>query len=170
MYARGRTTTILWGMRSSKIIDTPGLSLSFRIHYPLPSHPFRNLNMSPIVAIKLASLPACFMLLSTIAGLRIWVPETLAGALQHFAAGILLCTIGTELLPAMSDASGFYMNLACFFGFFAGVGVILTLGTIFLEDHDDEERETKIGRRESALKRSILPMQQALRPSNFTSQ
>jgi len=123
----------------------------------LPSH---IVNMSPIVAIKLASLPAGFMLVSTIAGLRIRVPETLAGALQHFAAGILLCTIGTELLPTMSDASGFYMNLACFFGFFAGVGVMLTLGIMFPEDHDDEDEEPKTGRRESVLKKSIVSRQQ----------
>ena len=116
--------------------------------------------MSPIEAVKLASLPAGFMLISTIAGLHIRVPETLAGALQHFAAGILLCTIGTELLPTMSAASGFQMNLACFFGFFAGVGVMLTLGVLFSEDHDDEDEEGNTGRRESVLKRSIASRQQ----------
>lgn len=109
--------------------------------------------MSPIAAIQLASVPAGCMLLFTFIGLGIHVPELIAGALQHFAAGILLCTIGTELLPTMYNASGFNMNLSCFFGFFAGVCVMLSLGIIFPEhlhggggDHDhndDEERHER---------------------------
>lgn len=124
-------------------------------------------------AIELGTIPAVFMLVFTLAGLGIHVPVKIAGALQHFAAGILLCTIGTELLPTMDEAKGWTENLSAFFGFFAGVAVMLALG-YFLpepegddddndEDNDDEsnravEEEPKKlflrGREESLLRQS----------------
>ena len=80
------------------------------------------------------------MLLFSLVGLGVHCPENLSGALQHFAAGILLCTIGTELLPTMNDAEGVVENVAACVGFFAGVGVMLALG-ILLPEHDDDEDE-----------------------------
>jgi len=97
-------------------------------------------------AFFLACIPAGFMMVFTLVGLGITVPEQLAGALQHFAAGILLCTIGTELLPAMDTAEGSEENVAACVGFFAGVAVMLALG-ILLPEHDgcdsDDEEEAK---------------------------
>lgn len=127
--------------------------------------------MSPFQAIELASVPASLMFIFTLIGLGIHVPESITGALQHFAAGILLCTIGTELIPTMSGSSGFNMNLSCFLGFFTGVAVMISLGILFPEhDHceDDEEAEIPkkkkgLGRKESLLRSSVLSMQQ--RPS-----
>jgi len=97
--------------------------------------------MSPLPAIELTCVPAGCMFVCTIIGLGVHVSESIAGALQHFAAGILLCTIGTELLPTMDKAAGLEMNLACFFGFFAGVGVMLLLGNLEGEDDHDHEDE-----------------------------
>lgn len=121
-------------------------------------------------AIELGTIPAVFMLVFTLAGLGIHVPVKIAGALQHFAAGILLCTIGTELLPTMDEAKGWTENLSAFFGFFAGVAVMLALGYFLPEpegddddDNDDEsnrvvEEEPKKlflrGREESLLRQS----------------
>jgi len=107
--------------------------------------------MSPLPAIELTCIPAGCMFVFTLVGLGVHVPETIAGALQHFAAGILLCTIGTELLPIMDEAKGFEMNLACFFGFFAGVFVMLLLGNLEHEDDDDDE-EGNVEVRNSVLK------------------
>ena len=91
-------------------------------------------------AFGLACIPAGCMLLFSLVGLGVHCPENLSGALQHFAAGILLCTIGTELLPTMNDAEGVTENVAACVGFFAGVGVMLALG-ILLPEHDDDDEE-----------------------------
>lgn len=105
-------------------------------------------------AFALACIPSACMLLFTLVGLGVHCPETLAGALQHFAAGILLCTIGTELLPAMDLAEGTLENVAACGGFFAGVAVMLALG-ILLPEHDDhghgdDEHDHEAGSKEGS--------------------
>jgi len=90
-------------------------------------------------AFSLACMPAGFMFLFSLVGLGIHCPDTLAGALQHFAAGILLCTIGTELLPAMEVAEGLIPNVAAVAGFFTGVAVMLLLGILLPDHHDDHD-------------------------------
>lgn len=81
--------------------------------------------------------PAACMFGFTVLGLGTKVPENLAGALQHFAAGLLLSAIGTELLPILLRASGFWENLGATIGFFSGMGVLILLGAI-LPDNDDD--------------------------------
>jgi len=92
-------------------------------------------------AFELACIPAGCMFLFTLVGLGVHCPEALVGALQHFAAGILLCTIGTELLPTMDLATGGAENAAACVGFFAGVAVMLMLGVLIPEahGHDDDD-------------------------------
>lgn len=120
-----------------------------------------------MIAIELASVPAGFMFIFTLVGLGIHVPERVAGSLQHFAAGILLCTIGTELIPTMTGALGLNMNLACFIGFFSGVAAMLLLAIFFPEDEHDEsdveisipEKKKDFGRKSSLLRTSIVSVQ-----------
>jgi zinc transporter ZupT len=99
------------------------------------------LNMSLISAMKLGGIPAACMLLSTFLGLGIEIPSTMAGALQHFAAGILLCSIGTELLPVLVKAEGFTENFAAGVGFFLGVAVLMLVGIVLPEEDDEGDDE-----------------------------
>lgn len=87
----------------------------------------------------LGGIPSMFMLVSTCIGLGKAVPENVAGALQHFAAGVLLCTVGTELLPAMVNAKGFAENLAACIGFFLGMGLLILLANMLPECPDESE-------------------------------
>ena len=52
-------------------------------------------------------------------------PDTRAGALRHFAAGILPCSIGTELLPALDLATGTRENAAACGVIFVGVAIMM---------------------------------------------
>ena len=90
----------------------------------------------------IGSVPAVCMLLFTILGLGIKVPDNIAGALQHFAAGLLLAAIGSELLPVLLDAEGVVENVYATVGFFAGMAVLIVLGALLPEAHghsDDED-------------------------------
>ena len=53
---------------------------------------------------------------------------------------MLLCTVGTELLPEIVKAEGWAQNLAAFIGFFFGVAVLILLG-MFAPDTEPEEQE-----------------------------
>lgn len=94
---------------------------------------------SVIRAIQLGGIPATGMLVVTGIGLRVKTPPAVVGALQHFAAGILLTTVAKELLPEMVQAEGLMENLASAFGFFAGVGVLILLGILLPEEELPEE-------------------------------
>lgn len=97
--------------------------------------------MTTFDAVKLGSLPAACMLLFTLLGLGKDVPPTIAGAMQHFAAGVLLCTVGTELLPEMVGAEGLEQNVAVGVGFFLGVALLILLGVLIPEHEDDNEED-----------------------------
>mmetsp|Transcript_24751 Transcript_24751/g.60813 ORF Transcript_24751/g.60813 Transcript_24751/m.60813 type:complete len:313 (+) Transcript_24751:242-1180(+) len=98
-----------------------------------------------VEAIVLGFIPAFFMLFCTLVGLGTEVPHDIAGALQHFAAGILICSIGIELLPAMKNASGVSEVFASGVGFFSGVALMIVVGNLCpeLEEDEDEEAEKK---------------------------
>jgi ZIP family zinc transporter len=93
----------------------------------------------------LGSIPAGFMLVFGIVGLHVSVNESITGALQHFAAGLLLCTIATELLPAMEAADGLASNVAVVLGFFGGVVLMISLGILLPEETDDDEDDEEEG-------------------------
>ena len=100
--------------------------------------------MIPLVqSIMLGFIPALAMLLCTLVGLGTVVPHDTAGALQHFAAGILICSIGIELLPAMKEASGFHEVFASGVGFFFGVTLMIVVGALCPEPDEDQEDETE---------------------------
>jgi zinc transporter ZupT len=98
-------------------------------------------------AMILGCVPSLFMLVSTYISLGKAVPDDVAGALQHFAAGVLLCTVGTELLPEIINAQGWAANIAALIGFFLGVAVLILLGMISpdgpegISRHEDERKE-----------------------------
>jgi zinc transporter ZupT len=107
-------------------------------------------------AMILGCVPSLFMFVSTYVSLGKEVPDDIAGALQHFAAGVLLCTVGTELLPEIINAQGWAENIAALIGFFLGVAVLILLGMTSpdggpegisgREDEDeDQEHHNKIG-------------------------
>ena len=106
-------------------------------------------------------VPAVCMLLFTILGLGIKVPDNIAGALQHFAAGLLLAAIGSELLPVLLDAEGVVENVYATVGFFAGMAVLIVLGALLPEAHghsededdDDEDDDSHVDH--AALSKSI---------------
>jgi len=86
------------------------------------------------------STPAFCMFAFTLLGLHIKVPHDLAGALQHFAAGLLLSAVGTELLPTLLQASGFVENAGATIGFASGMATLIVLSAIF-SDEDGEDKE-----------------------------
>lgn len=89
-----------------------------------------------VASVVVGCVPALGMLACTVAGLHVAVPDDVAGALQHFAAGLLLSAVGCELLPTLLDASGFRENLFATVGFFAGMAALIVLGHL-LPEHDD---------------------------------
>lgn len=90
--------------------------------------------LGPLVAaMKLGAIPAVFMFIFSLVGLRVSPSKRLAGALQHFAAGILLSAVAQELVPPMVAAEGFEENLAVCISFMAGVAAMIMLGKVFPE-------------------------------------
>ena len=108
----------------------------------LPASPSL-LQLPPTVlrSIQLGGFPALGMFGATQLGLRVPTPPNVLGALQHFAAGILLTTVAKELLPEMVNAQGLYENLASGIGFFSGVGLLIVLGILLPEEDEEEEGE-----------------------------
>jgi zinc transporter ZupT len=90
-------------------------------------------------ALTLGAIPAASMLLFSLLGLQISISKNVTGALQHYAAGLLLCTIATELVPEMDAAEGVGMNIAVLLGFFGGVLLMISLGILLPEGDDDDE-------------------------------
>ncbi|KAL3932866.1 MAG: hypothetical protein SGBAC_010652 [Bacillariaceae sp.] len=114
--------------------------------------------MIPLVeAMILGFIPAFAMLVCTLVGLGTEVPNNVAGALQHFAAGILICSIGIELLPAMKEASGFAEVFASGVGFFLGVALMIVVGTLFPEPEENAETTKKEEPIDSSLIRRGMP-------------
>lgn len=121
-------------------------------------------SLSAITAVELGGIPALLMLVFTIAGLRIKTSPVLVGALQHFAAGILLSTIAIELLPEMMNATGIQENLASGVGFFAGVAVLIGLGVVLpQEEEEEEETESIVLTETKKTKNQHPPLCQSLR-------
>ena len=109
------------------------------------------------------TVPAAAMLACTVLGLGIKVPHDIAGALQHFAAGLLLSAIGCELLPVLLKASGFMENFYATIGFFSGMAVLIILGAILPEhDDDDSDDDEPAGRTSSIINKRRSSMSESL--------
>ena len=104
-------------------------------------------------SLAMGSIPAAVMLLGslvTIFSAR-QPSKMLAYALQHLAAGIILCAIATELVPPLSAAKGLRSTVGIGVGFTAGVAMMIGL-SLFLqhEDNDGEEDASQQGQEEEA--------------------
>lgn len=103
--------------------------------------------------------PAVCMLLCTIVGLGIVVPKNIAGALQHFAAGVLLSAIGSELLPSLIEAEGVWGNFCATIGFFGGMATLILLGMVLPEAHghaeDSDDDDEDHGHNDQKVKSSL---------------
>ena len=101
-------------------------------------------------AVELGTVPALGMGLATLVGLYVvQTPPAIVGALQHFAAGILLTTIAKELLPEMVNAQGFAENAASGVGFFSGVGLLILLGNILPSEEEDNDETSNVAEAEA---------------------
>ncbi|CAE8619028.1 unnamed protein product [Polarella glacialis] len=100
-------------------------------------------------AALLGTGPAVFMLIFSVVGLGCTPPKALSGALQHFAAGILLSAVAQELVPPMVAAEGLEQNVAVIVGFSLGVLVMLLLGILLPEPEELPESKQS----EEAIKR-----------------
>jgi zinc transporter ZupT len=102
--------------------------------------PFPSSTTSMIRAVELGTLPSLGMGVATLCGLHVFqTPPAVVGALQHFSAGILLATLGKELLPEMVQAQGLAENAASGLGFFAGVGFLVVLGILLPEQEKADD-------------------------------
>ena len=117
-------------------------------------------SLSPYTAVELGGIPALVMLVFTVLGLRVKTSPVLVGALQHFAAGILLSTIAIELVPEMMNATGLQENLASGIGFFSGVALLISLGVLVpQEERSDGETGTNIERQRQTPHQHASPCQ-----------
>ncbi len=95
----------------------------------------------------LAAIPAVTMLLG---GLTVLSPKAppqhFVYAMQHFAAGMLLCSIAQELVPSLAKAKDVPSTVGLCIGFGLGVVLMICLEA-FIGDHDkDHEDEGDKGR------------------------
>lgn len=88
--------------------------------------------------VLLGVIPAVAMLLCTFLGLRVRIPKTVAGALQHFAAGVVLSAVATELMPALVEAHGPSQNIGLTIGFILGMALLILLGIMMPEAENDD--------------------------------
>ena len=89
-------------------------------------------------SLELGSIPAATMLLGSLATILAPKPppKVVAHALQHLAAGIMMCAIAMELVPPMAKAKGQSSVFALVVGFSLGVAVMIGL-SIFLDEVGD---------------------------------
>jgi len=82
-----------------------------------------------IESIALSAAPALAMLVMSFAGYAVKVPIAITAAMQHLAAGLLLCAIAVELCPVLSAAPSDLPNIsAILLGFFGALALFLLLG------------------------------------------
>lgn len=98
--------------------------------------------MTMTSTIELCAPPAVLMLLLSIVGMGVRVPLVHISAMQHLAAGIVLCAVAVELCPIISDSPNDPTTIgAICVGFSAGIALFLALST-FCEVEEPEEEPT----------------------------
>mmetsp|Transcript_23575 Transcript_23575/g.52967 ORF Transcript_23575/g.52967 Transcript_23575/m.52967 type:complete len:347 (-) Transcript_23575:428-1468(-) len=109
-------------------------------------------------SMELALIPSGVMLAGSI--FTVLLPEPppkmIAHALQHLAAGIVLCAISTELIPPLSQANDSQSIIGLILGFCLGVATMISL-SIFLEPDEEEDEvvsEPEVIEEEEPLMRS----------------
>ena len=90
-------------------------------------------------AVLLSLPPSILMLLLSYAGYAHTVSPMFMSAMQHLAAGLVMCAVAVELCPIVSAAPNDAPTiLAIVVGFFGGVAIFLLLGT-YCEVNEDED-------------------------------
>ena len=92
---------------------------------------------------ELGSIPASIMLFGSL--FTIFAPQpppkAIAHAMQHLAAGIMICAIAMELVPPMRRAKDLSNVLALVLGFSLGVLVMVALSIFLHECESESEKE-----------------------------
>jgi len=93
-------------------------------------------------SVLLASIPAGIMLIGSLVTVLSPTPppKILAHALQHLAAGIMLCAISMELVPPLAAAKGRPSITGLIVGFCLGVSVMIGMSVI-IDEGDSEASE-----------------------------
>jgi len=103
-------------------------------------------------SLEMGAIPAAVMLVGSLVTILSPdpPPKVVAHALQHLAAGIMICAISMELVPPMARAKGRDSIIGLVLGFSMGVLVMIGL-SIFLEEaeEDDDGEESDPGATES---------------------
>ncbi|KNC85924.1 hypothetical protein SARC_01916 [Sphaeroforma arctica JP610] len=86
-------------------------------------------------------VPSLTMLLATFLGFQTHFSRGAMGALQHFAAGLVLAAVSTELVPIMLKAEGVVQNVAICVGFIFGVISLLFIDKIMPDDEEEEPND-----------------------------
>ena len=91
-------------------------------------------------AVLLSLPPSILMLLLSYAGYALTVPPMFMSAMQHLAAGLVMCAVAVELCPIVSAAPNDAPTiLAIVVGFFGGLAIFLLLGAYCEVDEDEDE-------------------------------
>eukprot|EP00277_Geminigera_cryophila_P042356 CAMPEP_0173093536 /NCGR_PEP_ID=MMETSP1102-20130122/30164_1 /TAXON_ID=49646 /ORGANISM="Geminigera sp., Strain Caron Lab Isolate" /LENGTH=144 /DNA_ID=CAMNT_0013981801 /DNA_START=53 /DNA_END=484 /DNA_ORIENTATION=+ len=95
-----------------------------------------------LMSLEMGGIPAAVMLFGSLVTIMSPTPppKILAHALQHLAAGIMICAISMELVPPMARARGRDSVIGLVLGFSLGVLVMIGL-SIFLEEVDGSESD-----------------------------
>lgn len=95
-----------------------------------------------VQSLEMGSIPAAVMLTGSLVTILSPdpPPKVVAHALQHLAAGIMICAISMELVPPMARAKGRDNIIGLVLGFSLGVLVMIGL-SIFLEDAEGDDEE-----------------------------
>ena len=121
----------------SASVDTAMLTNHTAAIHPMPS------TEVALRSFELGSIPASIMLFGSL--VTIFAPQpppkAIAHAMQHLAAGIMLCAIATELMPPMRRAKGLSNVLALVLGFSLGVLVMVALSIFLGECESESEKE-----------------------------
>jgi zinc transporter ZupT len=103
-------------------------------------------------SLEMGAIPAAVMLIGSLVTILSPnpPPKVVAHALQHLAAGIMICAISMELVPPMARAQGRDSIIGLVLGFSMGVLVMIGL-SIFLEEaeEDDDGEDSDPGAAES---------------------
>lgn len=93
-------------------------------------------------AVLLSIPPSLLMLLMSFAGYALTVPPMFMSAMQHLAAGLVMCAVAVELCPIVSAAPNDAITIfAIVLGFFGGLAIFLLLGAYCEVDEEDDEDE-----------------------------
>mmetsp|Transcript_58181 Transcript_58181/g.101888 ORF Transcript_58181/g.101888 Transcript_58181/m.101888 type:complete len:266 (+) Transcript_58181:80-877(+) len=90
-------------------------------------------------------IPAGVLVLSAVLGTMTKIPKTGEAMLQHFAGGVVLSAVASELVPEMKKTEASIWAIVL--GFLLGVTMLLIIRKIFPEeDEDDSDKEDRIVR------------------------